>query len=266
MHTSWPLRAASLLAAISVLGACDSFEVEPVQVALFRVPTERLEDNSFMTTPFAFFIEGTGIRLSSTQVGQEGCIDQELVSSGNQTFTYIDAGTSITAQFADRPEATLTKNTSDDRTLYEVSDGIGLPFTPGEVIVFDVPGAEGGFPRRQVAARTAEAFTASDITLPASTTADLNVTWTPSADIPGSAMFYSMRYSTTGGNQDREVACVFRDDGTGVIGAPFLARFRTSSNRTATAQRGRITVSQTGSAITHVTSTYEVTVKLTDDI
>jgi hypothetical protein len=257
------LRLAGVLTTGLLAAACQSFEVEPVQVALISVPTEQTEAG-YETSPSAFFIEGTGIGLSSTAVGQEGCIDRLLsLPGGVPNFEYIDAGTSITAHF-DGPDVTLTKTSVDGRPTYTVPEGLELEFTPGEVITFTIPGAAGGFPARTVSARTAEVFTASPITLPTTTSDDLTVTWTPVPEATGSAMFYSIRYSSTGATQDREIACVFRDDGSGVIGANVLSAFRSSSNRSAFAQRGRITASRTGNAITHVTSTFQIPVVLTD--
>lgn len=257
------MRFAGVLAFTLFLAACRSLEVERVQVALISVPSE-LTEEGYESMPFASFIEGTGIGLSSTTVGQEGCIDRATTAStGSPTFDYIDAGPSITARFSG-PEATLTKRTVDSRTTYALPEGISLAFTPGEQITVTIPGAVDGFPARQVTARTAEAFTAAEITLPTSTTADLTVTWTPVPDISGSAMFYSIRYSSPGVSDEREIACVFRDDGTGVIGATMLTEFRQSSVRDAIAQRARITANRAGSVITHVTSTFGVPVTLTD--
>lgn len=255
-------RLTGVLVATLAFASCKSLEVERVQVAIISVPTVRTEQG-YVTSPSAFFIEGTGLALSSTQVGQEGCIDQAIRTGGTTVFDYLDAGASITARFAG-PDATLTKRVADGRTTYGVAPGLELPFTPGAVITFTIPGAPGGFPARSVAGRTAEAFTPSTITLPASLTEDLNLTWTPVPDAAGSAMFYSIRYSSTGSAQDREIACVFRDDGTGVIGSAVLAQFRLGSNRTGVAQRARITANRTGLIITHITSTFEVPLTLTD--
>ena len=91
------------------------------------------------------------------------------------------------------------------------------------------------------------------------------VTWSPAATVVvGSAMFYSFQYSTSGGIPDREIACVFQDDGTGVVGSATLTEYRTSSVRSATAQRGRITFNRVGGTITHVSSIFQVPVTLTD--
>jgi hypothetical protein len=263
MPSVFPVRLAAVLAVTFLAASCKSFDVEPVQVAILSVPTE-LTESGYVTSPSAFFIEGTGLALSSTEVGQEGCIDQPIRTSGNAAFDYLDAGESITARFGG-PDATLARSVVAGRTTYNLADGLEMPFTPGAIISFTIPGAAGGFPARSVAGRTAEAFTASAITLPGSLTEDLALTWTPVPNAPGSAMFYSIRYSSTGSTQDREIACVFRDDGTGVIGSNVLTNFRAGSNRSGMAQRARITVNRSGQVITHLTSTFEFQLTLTDE-
>ena len=258
------VRAALIAAALVAAAACDSFEVEKVQVALLNAPTEQ-GDDGYLTAPSAIFIQGTGIGLSSTQVGQEGCVVRDIAGTGGSlSFEYLDAGASIGARF-DGPVATLPRTTAEGRITYETPDGLELSFTPGETITFDIPGAAGGFPQRLVSARTAEAFTPGDITLPTNTAENLTVTWTGIPEFSGSAMFYSIRYSGPGSTVlDREVACVFSDDGSGIVAASFLTEFRQASLREAIAQRGRITTSRTGRIITHVTSTFQMPVTLND--
>ncbi len=258
-------RAALIAAAVVAISACDSLEVEKVQVALLNVPTQE-GDDSYFTSPSAIFIEGTGIGLSSTNVGQEGCVVRDVAESGGSlNVEYIDAGAAITARF-DGPTANMARTTAEGRIEYETPEGLELAFTPGDVITFEIPGAAGGFPQRVVTARTAEEFTASTITFPASLTDNVPLTWTDIPDTPGSAMFYSIRYSSPGApTLDREIACVFRDDGSGLIGATLLGEIRQSANREATAQRARITTNRSGAVITHVTSTFQIPVLLTDE-
>ena len=252
------------VAAIVATAACDAFDVEQIQVALLNVPTEE-GDEGYRTSPSAIFIQGTGIGLSSSQVGQEGCVDRDFSGSGGSfNFEYIDAGASISARF-DGPEATMPRSTAEGRITYDTPEGLELAFTPGQTITFNIPGAAGGFPQRLVAARTAEAFTAGDITLPTNTSENLTLTWTDVPEVLGSAMFYSIKYSSGGSTSlDREIACVFSDDGTGVVAAALLTEFRQAAVRQATAQRGRITTNRSGAVITHVTSTFTVPVLLTD--
>lgn len=258
-------RAPVVLAAAILVSACDAFEVEQVQVALLSVSTQAADEGGFLASPSAFFIEGSGIRLSSSSVGQEGCLIRSLTGSGGVvTFEYLDAGASIAARF-DGPAATLPRSTAEGRITYETPEGLELSFTPGEIITFEIPGAAGGFPERVVTARTAEEFTAGAITLPANPADDMTLTWTGLPEVAGSAMFYSIRYSSPGSTLlDREIACVFSDDGSGVVAASLLTDFRQSSIRQAIAQRGRITTNRTGAVITHVTSTFDVPVVLTD--
>ena len=229
-----------------------------------NVPTQE-GDDSYFTSPSAIFIQGTGIGLSSTQVGQEGCVIRDVVGSGGAlNVEYLDAGATISARF-DGPTANMPRTVGEGRIEYETPDGLELAFTPGEVITFEIPGAPGGFPQRIVSARTAEAFTASPITLPTNTTDNMPLTWTDVPATAGSAMFYAIRYSSLGSTTlDREIACVFQDDGSALIGATLLSEFRQSSIRQATAQRARITTSRDGSVITHVTSTFQIPVLLTD--
>jgi hypothetical protein len=257
----------SLLApfvAVALFSACRSLEVESTQVALISLPTGRSGD-VYIATPTAFFIEGRGLSLASSVVGLEGCIVRNLTPQSNtQPFTYLDAGETVTAAFDD-VSAALIKHTDGAQTTYALPPGQSMPFTPGENITITIPGAAGGFPARTVVAPTAEAFTPAPVTLPVSLTADMPVTWSPAATlIVGSAMFYSFQYATAGGIPDREIACVFEDDGASFVGSAALTEFRQSSVRSATAQRGRITFNRVGGAITHVTSTFQVAVVLTD--
>ena len=256
-------RLVSLLAVALLPAACRSFEVESTQIALIRVPTT-LDGDQYNSAPSAFFIEGTGISLASTIVGQEGCFVRTLTPvPTNQNFTYLDAGASVTARFGGAP-AEMTKRVDLNRTTYELPEGSSMSFTPGENITVTIPGAAGGFPARTISAPTAPAFTPGDITLPALETDNMTVTWEPAPTIVGTAMFYSFKYSTTGAIIDKEIACVFADDGSGVVSSAALAEYRASSVRSGTAQRGLITANRVGSAITHVTSVIEVPLGLTD--
>ena len=256
-------RFAGLAALTLAAAACSPLEVEPIKVAVISVPTDDLGGGVYTTSPAAFFIQGTGIRLSSTVVGQEGCVTQPITSPGPQNFDYIEAGDAITARFTG-PTATLARQAVSDRILYELADE-PLEFTPGQMISFTIPGALRGFPERVITARTAEAFVADPITLPTSTSEDLVVTWDPGVEGTGAAMFYSIRYSSSGATSlDTQIACVFRDDGSAIVPATLLTAFRDASIRQAIAQRARVTAQRVGDAVTHVTSTFEVTVTLND--
>ena len=247
-------RAAALVTFGLAASGCQSFDVQNSQFGIIFVPTSPVEGGGFTTRPSAFFFEGTGIRLSSTQVGAEGCFVQDVGSPAQQTFNEIDAGAGVGVSIG-AADGVLTPSMVGAQVQYELPPGQALPFTPGEQITFSIPGAAGGFPARVVSAPTVADFTPAPVTLPSSTGANLQVTWTPASPTPGTAMFYSFRYSADGGNLNREIACVFADDGSGTVEASLLSGLRQSEARTIQAQRALTSVERIGSAVTHITST-----------
>ena len=261
-YPAW-CRASALAAFALAVSGCRSFDVEDSQFAIIFVPTNPVEGGGFATRPSAFFFEGTGVRLSSTQVGAEGCIVQDVGTPVQQTFDDIDAGAGVSVSIG-AADGVLTPSMGGAQVLYELPAGQALPFTPGERITFSIPGAAGGFPARVVSALTVADFTPAPVTLPTSTSANLQVTWTPASPTPGTAMFYSFRYSADGGNLNREIACVFADDGSGTVEASLLSGLRQSEARTIQAQRALTSVDRVGSAITHVTSTLVKSVEFSE--
>ena len=258
------LRPLALLSLAVLSGACDSFEVDQTQFGIIHVPTLAVE-GVYTAEPTAFFFQGQGISLSTTEVGNEGCVSRAIGTTGGQAFDYIDAGASISVNLSGT-QAALTPQTDGQSVTYMLVGDEPISFDPGDVISVSIPGAPGGFPPRLVMARTVEVFTPGTVTLPVSTTENLNLTWANAPEtsvFPGSAMFYSFRYGTEGASTfDREIACVFVDDGTGVVPAAELAAFRASTLRNIIAQRARITVERFGNSITHVTSTLSMPVQL----
>ena len=268
MKTDRRSQLARLLAACSIAGGCQSFEVTTTQFGIFNIATE-VNGEDYTATPRAVFFEGTGVSLSSTDVTSEGCIVRPVEESGVSPLDQIEAGPSINVRLSD-VDATLTPQSALGRITYELADGAQMPFTPGDTVTFTVPGAPNGFPPRVVAARTAEAFTPAAITLPASLDENVTVTWTSETTVaPRSAMFYSFRYSMENATTlNREVFCVFADDGSGVVPASSLQGFRAAvgerfQERSIVAQRARVTIESEGTVVTHVTSSLTRPVALT---
>ena len=243
-------------------GACDSLDVKETQFGILFVPAVQVEGGGFAADPSAMFFQASGVGLSSTLVGAEGCIVQAIQPPGTNSFRRIDAGEAVAVNLAGT-DALLTPYAVGTDITYQLPDGESIPFTPGDQITFSIPGAAGGFPARVVTVRTVEAFTPGGITVPASTTSDMTVTWSPPSETPGTAMFYSFQFSAeNSGILDREIACVFADDGSGVVAATMLQGFRASDVRTVIAQRARIVAERIGDAITHVTTTLSVPVQI----
>ena len=252
-------RAAVLLAAALLTAGCRALEVAQLEFAIINVPLTET-DGAYSTAPVAFFFRGSGVQLPSTNVNQEGCVTLAVSTEGNLgNLDYIDAGSAVMATISGN-SGSLTPRTEGDRTTYELEPGTEIPYTPGAILSVAIPGATGGFPTLNVTARTSEVFQAVGVTLPAA--GDMVVTWTPTT-LTGTAMFYSFRYAWSGSTTiNRELACVFRDDGTGTVAEGHLTEFRQATVRSIQAQRGTATTERIGDAVTHVLSTVEVQVPL----
>ena len=259
------IRLLAPLAVVVAASACQDLEVDKNQFGIINIPTVAT-GTGFTSRPSAFFFEGTSIRLSTTEIGSEGCVDRAIPSAPVESFDYIDAGPAVEVRLSGQA-AELVRETSGGFINYELAGDQPIEFTPGDIVTVSIPGSVGGFPTAIVSARTVAPFTHGDVSLPASEADNLTLTWTNSGPIaPGSAMFHSLKYSTVGSAQfDREIACVFADDGSGVVTSNLLSGFRNSDLRGIVAQRALITIQRVGSGITHITSSYAVPVELVGD-
>jgi hypothetical protein len=141
---------------------------------------------------------------------------------------------------------------------YVLPEGTSIPFVPGDTVTVEIPGATGGLTAITAIGRTAEAFTAASLTVPTSSQTDMAVSWTANAaTVPGSAIFYSLRYSAPGTSSlNREIRCFFIDDGNAVVPAAVLIDFRVATAREAEATRVRVTANRVARTVTQITSTF----------
>lgn len=262
MTPSLRTRFSACLFLLATGSACQSFDVENRQFAIINISAQP-DGEGYSATPAAFFFEGMSIRLSTTDVGAEGCVDRPIVPPSAETYTYIDAGSSISLTHAGETRQLVPELVSG-RVTYELPGNETMAVTPGDLVTISIPGAIGGFPATLLGTQTVIEFTPNPVTVSRSATGSVELTWqSPTAVAPGSAMFYSLAYAGDGaGIPDREIACVFVDDGTGLIAPSELAGFRASDFHTITAQRARITIERMGSAVAHVTSALTLPVEL----
>jgi hypothetical protein len=262
-------RLIALFLSVTALGACSALEPERLQYAIVDIATQETE-NGFVTRPSAFFFTGANVTLSSTHVGTEGCIVRPLFPQNEpDNLPYIDAGTSITVQFpaeggVPAQTATLTPGAVGDQILYTLPSGTFVPFSPGVLATITTPGVATGFPQRTFTAPTVEAFSIDPVTIPTRLDEDMVLRWRPASTVPGTAIFVSLRYSFESTSLNREVACAFFDDGQGVIQFPHLTDVRESTQRELIVQRGLVTTNRSGNVVTHVTSSMQVEVPITD--
>ena len=262
-----PIRRTSglvLLLAIAPMGCRDILEAEASNYAIINVETLSTGTDTYGARPSALFFSAAGIFLSSSVVARDSCIEQRFPPEiTNPALDYLDPGAPVIARFT-RPQTSgnLTEHSQGAVTSYVLPEGATIAFVPGDTITVEVPGTEDGFEETTIVARTAEKFTPSVLTLPASSQADMPVSWTPGATaIPGSAMFYSLRYSAPATDViNREIACFFIDDGSASVPFEVLFNFREATLRDVRASRVRVTANRIGTTVTHVTSTFSATV------
>ncbi len=252
--------------AIATMGCRDILQAEASNYAIVNVETLSTGVDTYGARPSALFFQAAGIFLSSSIVARDSCIEQRFPPDvSNPALDYLNPGSPVVARF-NRPQTsgTLTARTQGSVTSYVLPEGATIPFVPGDTITIEVPGTEDGFEERTFAARTAEAFTPSVLNLPVSSQSDMPVTWTPGATtIPGSAMFYSLRFSAPATSVlNREIACFFIDDGSASVPFEALFNFREATLRDVRATRIRVTPNRIGTTVTHVTSSFSATVPL----
>lgn len=265
-----PCRALCSLGLALLLGACQSLDVQDTQFGIISVPMTVGEGGQIITRPAAFFFEATGVRLATTQVGTEGCLAQNVTDPAPDSFDDIDAGEDITVTTGSgEGEGTqtgvLVPSAIGNRIVYQLPAGESLGIVPGERVTVTIPGSAGGFPARSVTGLTVADFTPEPVSAPPTATGDLNVTWSGATTSSGTAMYYTFQYATGGAALDREIACVFLDDGSGTVPASLLADFRNAEFRIVQAQRALITVQRIGGAITHLTSSMIRSVPITEN-
>ncbi len=252
--------------AASAAGCRDILDAEKSNYAIINIETLKTGTTTYGARPTGLFFNGGGVLLSSSVVARDSCIVQRFPGDDeNPQLDYLDAGPSVTVKF-NRPQTqgVLTPRTQSGVDSYVMAEGTSIPFVPGDSVTVEIPGAAGGLEPTTAAARTAEVFTPSALTLPASNQSDMPVTWTPGATaVPGSAMFYSLRYAAAATTTlNREIGCFFVDDGSAAVPFEALFEFRESAVRDVRATRVRISANRVGKTVTHVTSTFVATVPL----
>lgn len=222
------------------------------------IAATKATDGSHHAQAEGLFFKGILSAVPNASFTVDTCADGALTIGNNLVgVTYLDAGAAVTTSFAGVP-STLDRTTTTEGIAYQPTNGT-IPYTPGDSVVVTVPGVSGGYPSGTIRAKTAEAFTFSNVDVPAGTeTIQLN--W-PTPQDPNSAIVVSLRYSTTAnpGVLSRNVLCTFVDDGADSI--PFRWHRPWSSSqgdRAVVVTRLRTNYVAAGEGNLGVISTYQV--------
>jgi hypothetical protein len=253
------VRTAPAILSLAALAACDStLSVQGNQLTWGFIQTGALASTgtSYVTTPNGQFFVGSLGSVPDARVRPDSCVELTITPQNPLQVTFLDAGSSITAQFGTRVD-TLPRVTTSSRTSYERSAPIS--FRPGDSLVVRIPGAAGGFPAAEIRAKTAEAFTLDSLIIRQSPAA-VQLRWTPASD-GNSAMLAEFRYSSTGGTTFNQlIRCAFVDDGADSIAFRVMQPWvgQNAGSRNATYTRLRTNIIQIVGGFLEVISTFAV--------
>jgi hypothetical protein len=204
----------------------------------------RTKGTGYTTGPSISFYRVTSATFVSATGARDTCFTAAYseASSGNPTAAKLSAGAHIALTIGSRTDTLYRPSNPATDLTYRSSLPAGIPYTPGDSMVFTIAGDQNGFPISSFRGKTAEPFVINPITIPAS--GAIPVTWTPAHDL-NSAMFITFRYRAgTATTFNRQIACTFVDDGSAVVPDRVTAEWLAATNRDYVGQRIRTILGQ----------------------
>ena len=251
MNVHRPIGVALLLAVVAACGA-DEPDIPRENYVLIFTDARSVAGGGYVTLPVANFVNSSQLAFSSSTQPRDLCIDttyeesDALIDLGPVTF--LDPGDNVMVESpsASRDLALVVDPQTDSET-YEIAAGQGgLPYTPGDTIEF-TSGGSTEFPLFSIRARTAEAFTFTEPSVPASGQ-PIALSWTTTGVQPGSTMLVSLRYrAATTGPLNRQIFCEMVDDGSFNVPAQYTGGWRTADSTETAMSRWRTEFKQLGS-------------------
>lgn len=236
------IRASFTALPVLALAACDdlSTDVEEVKYGVITVVAETAVGGSgFVTNPVGlFYVAGAGPLPDSKSTTDFCRIDPFNPGPAPQPQVQnINAGPSITFRKGPTVES-MAPVPQGNVTNYILSQSV--PFVPGEVVTFEIPGAEGGFPSSAATTNTAPALIFEGVDAEPESGTPLTVRWNAGDD--SSRVEIALRYATNGSATLNElIYCQFVDDGEHTINDGLLGGWRNAidDNRETAANRFR---------------------------
>jgi hypothetical protein len=250
-----------VVAGTALLAGClgDVGQPAPTRFAAFTLNSSGAPDGAPSVVPSAAFFQGNVGNIPNSRGADDRCsiggfTATEEPASGGQP---LPAGDAITMSLSGT-QVTLAPVGVTAPGTYAVAGGARVPFTPGDVASFTIPGAEGGFPASQTQVRTVLPFAFDAVPVP-SVGSDVTLRWTPPGDT-SSAMTVSLRYAAPGAAAlNEELFCALIDDGEHVIDAAELARWQQSAGpREVLALRLRTELRRADGALLYAVSSHSV--------
>ena len=235
------------LAAVTAIAGCDGLNTgqtgNPVGVGALAA---RTKGTGYTTSPQVTFYRVTSATFVTTAGLRDTCylaFYSETSAGGTSSATTVGAGSTIALKLGVRTD-TLARAAGGADATYRTSLLAGIPFTPGDSMLFTIPGDNNGFPTSAFRGKTAEPFALNVVTVPAAGN-PVPVSWAPAASDSNAAMFITFRYATaTSTTFNRQIACTFIDDGSGTAPASVTTDWINSTRRDVVAQRARTILTQ----------------------
>lgn len=249
---------------LMVLGACNSDDLPTTRRDLGYISVSApVNGQQTATAQGIFFHDPGGIPPPNSRSVLDSCQIRPFSTSSSLltpgAVTYLGAGDSIAMQ-TDGALGFLTSITLPDGTpAYALTETSGLPFTPGSVVTFDIPGAPDGFAATTATGKMAEPYTLGPIATMLGATEGLPITWTPAGD-DSSRFDVSLQYATAGSDTPNEqIFCSLRDDGADTVPANLVHAWRSSTGqRHVDSFRWRSAIQGTRAVVLDVVTKYSV--------
>jgi hypothetical protein len=250
--------------AVLVLAACNDNDLPSARRDIGYISVEApVSGRTNATASALFFNDATGLPLPNSKTLLDSCEIRPFVAGTSLltpgAVTYLAAGDTITMQ-TDNALGFLTPDTLPDGTpTYSLTTGGGLPFTPGTVVTFAIPGAPDAFSAGTATGLMPEPYELGPIDTMPEANAGLPITWSPAGD-DSSHITLSLQYASVGSSVlDQQLFCSLRDDGVDTIPARLLHEWRSSSGpRHVDSFRWRSAIEGTRTVVLDVVTKYNV--------
>jgi hypothetical protein len=182
----------------------------------------------FVTAPIALFyraVDNSQVIFTSVGTPDDMCHVRSVNNSG--LINIVDTLPTAASPVSAGAFATMQLSGHSDTLLAPGSQSVAyhaaasVPFVPGDMATFTIPGSSSGFPSATVSLMTAEAFTMDTVRF-APSGQDVPLNWTP-ASAPGSVLNFTINYVV--GPTTSQIYCQFVDDGHASLPAALFATF-----------------------------------------
>lgn len=177
----------------------------------------------------AAFYDVNGLQLFT--LAPSPCSEYVYSNTPSGLSSTLSAGSTVNFTVQGLTEGALSE-TVGSFVHYKMRENDFLNFASGDTVTVNTLGTPNGFEASESKVRLAEAFTAGPIPDYVASQA-LDLTWTPAVS-GDSYMVVSLRYANAPGlpAPNREIECVFADDGTGSIPAALAQLWGTAEPST----------------------------------